>query len=143
VKPKTRCSAYKQSDGWGRHPCSITASHDDPSGPHCRVHSDAYKIIVRENQDADYEASTAYYKEQARVADQNRRKLEAFDELLEVAKIVYSMKAYLMFGKINAAWLQREVLEKHGATDFQDMAFIAYEKAEAAVLHAEEACQPV
>ena len=60
------------------------------------------------------------------------------DQLLAAAMIVQDMKAFLMFGKVHADWLQQEVLDKHGAKNFQAMAFLAYEKAEAAIAAAAE-----
>ena len=60
--------------------------------------------------------------------------LAEVEPLRDFAAIVADMKAYLMLGKVHADWLQKELLEKYEATDFQHMAFIAYEKADQALV---------
>ena len=59
-------------------------------------------------------------------------------KLLEVAEIVQAMKAWLTFDKVHADWMQTEVLNKYGVVNFQAMASLAYQKAEAAIA----ACKP-
>ncbi len=47
-----------------------------------------------------------------------------------LAAVVQGMKHYLMFGRAHADFLQKEILLKFGAVDFQEMAFLAYERAD-------------
>ena len=52
------------------------------------------------------------------------------DKLEELVTLVQDMKRYLGLGKIHTNWLQQEILAKYKVSTFQDMAYLAYEKAD-------------